>query len=122
MYGIPDFEAKFEAVPESELTPNLNLSTELGRIPWPQERQEFMPKPMSKNKFAYKGDFLSDRLVEQQERAQAFQNTLMVLYFHNFIITVGIFRINSSTLRYFIMKKRMNLKVKIVLDSFKMIF
>lgn len=78
MYGIPDFEAKIAALPESELTPN--LSTELGRIPWPQERQEFMPKPMSKHKFVYKADFLSDRLIEQQERAQAFQNNLMVLF------------------------------------------
>lgn len=77
MYGILDFEAKVAAVPESELTPN--LSTELGRIPWPQERQEFMPKPMCKKEFVYKGDFLSDRLVEQQKRAQVFQNSLMVL-------------------------------------------
>jgi len=80
MYGIPDFEAKIAAVPDSELTPH--LSTEIGRVPWPRERQEFMPKPICKRKFEYKGDFLSDRLVEQQERAQAFKNNLIVHVSH----------------------------------------
>ena len=78
MYGIPDFEAKIAAIPDSELTPH--LSTELGRIPWPQERKEFMPKLSIDKKFVYKGDFLSDRLVEQQERAQAFANNLLVSF------------------------------------------
>ena len=76
MYGIPDFEDRIAAVPDSELAPH--LSSELGRVPWPQEREELMPQPTSKRKFVYKGDFLSDRLVEQQERAQAFQNNLLV--------------------------------------------
>lgn len=76
MYGIPDFESKIAAVSDSELEPELSL--ELGRIPWPQERHEFMPKPINKQKFVYKGDFLSDRLVEQQERAQDFQKSLLV--------------------------------------------
>lgn len=80
MYGIPDFEAKIDAIPDSELTPH--LSTELGRIPWLQERQEFMPKPFRDQKFVYKGDRLSDLLVGHQERAQAFRNRLMV-YFYN---------------------------------------
>lgn len=102
MYGIPDFEAKIAAVPDSELTPN--LSTELGRIPWPQEREEFMPKPMSKQKFVYKGDYLSDRIIEQQERAQAFQNNLTVLFSFIFNILADSSRINSSMSPDFIMK------------------
>ena len=76
MYGIPDFEKQVNDLPSSELTPH--LSNELGRIPWPQERDEFMPKPLNKQKFVYKSDYLSDRLVEQQERAQAFQENLIV--------------------------------------------
>lgn len=76
MYGIPDFEKRLNELPASELTPH--LSTELGRIPWSQERDEFMPKLLNKHKFVYKKDYLSDRLVEQQERAQAFQENLIV--------------------------------------------
>lgn len=76
MYGIPDFEKRLNELPASELTPH--LSTELGRIPWPQERDEFMPKLLNKQKFVYKKDYLSDLLVEQQERAQGFQENLIV--------------------------------------------
>jgi hypothetical protein len=78
MYGIVDFEKQVNELPASELTPH--LSTELGRIPWSQEREEFMPKPLTGNKFVYKSDYLSDRLIEQQERAQAFQENILVKF------------------------------------------
>lgn len=81
MYGIPDFEKQVEDLPVSELTPL--LSNELGRIPWQTEKDEFMPKPISKQKFAYKSDFLSDKLIEQQERAQAFKETLLVTFYRD---------------------------------------
>ena len=76
MYGIPDFEKQLNELPSSELTPN--LSSEIGRIPWPQEREEFMPKLLNKQEFVYKSDYLSDKLLEQQERAQVFQENLIV--------------------------------------------
>ena len=78
MHGIPDIEENLNEheFSTSELTPHLSI--ELGRIPWPKEREEFMPKPLNKQKFVYKSDYLSDRLVEQQERAQAFKENLIV--------------------------------------------
>lgn len=76
MYGIPDFEKQLNDLPISELTPH--LSTELDRIPWSQECEEFMPKPLNRKKFVYKSDYLSDLLIEQQERAQAFQEDIIV--------------------------------------------
>ena len=76
MYGIPDFEKQLNELPSSELTPN--LSNEIGRIPWPQEREEYMPKLLNKQEFVYKSDYLSDKLLEQQERAQVFQDIFIV--------------------------------------------
>ena len=76
MYGIPDFEKQLNELPSSELTPN--LSNGIGRIPWPQEREEYMPKLLNKQEFVYKSDYLSDKLLEQQERAQVFQENLIV--------------------------------------------
>ena len=76
MHGIPDFEKRVEEFPSSELTPF--LSKEIGRIPWKIEKEELMPKPVNKHKFVYKSDFLSDRLIEQQERAQAFKDGFIV--------------------------------------------
>lgn len=76
MYGIPDFEKQVNELPSSELTPH--LSNEIGRIPWPQEREKFMPKLLNKKEFIYKSDFLSDKILEQQERVQLFQDNLIV--------------------------------------------
>lgn len=76
MYGIIDFEEQVNKIEPSELSEH--LSTELGRIPWPQERDELLPKLFHKQKFVYKSDYLSDRLIEQQESAQAFQQRLKV--------------------------------------------
>lgn len=70
MYGIPDLEKEISELPDSEITSN--LSVELGRIPWHRERDELLPKPFGKQKFVYESDFLSDILIEQQERGQAF--------------------------------------------------
>lgn len=76
MYGIVDFEEQVNKLQPEELSPH--LSTDLERIQWPQERDELLPKLLNKQKFVYKSDYLSDRLVEHQERAQAFQLRLTV--------------------------------------------
>lgn len=76
-YGISDFEKQVEELPSSELAPL--LSNDLAKIPWQRERDEFMPKPFSKQKFVYKSDFLSDRIIEQQELVQDFTENLLVI-------------------------------------------
>jgi len=76
MYGIVDFEEKLEKISPAELAPH--LCPELGRIPWQRERDEFMPKPLKNQKFVYEGDLLSDRILEQQQRAQDSFNRLKV--------------------------------------------
>lgn len=84
MYGIPDFEDQVRKVSTSDLAPL--LSNELGRIPWQKEKEEFLPKLIRNKKFVYKNDFLSDRIIEQQERFQNFQGNLAVKEF-SFVVT-----------------------------------
>lgn len=94
MYGIIDFEEKLKNISDEELAPH--LSPELARIPWQQERDEFLPKPFRNQKFVYKGDYLSDRLITQQERAQDYLKKLQVIIPLRFFLLIHVEQVSNS--------------------------
>ena len=82
MYGIQNFDEKVEkAIADGLIEEHMPTEEQIETISWSKERAELMPKLWRHRKFVYQPDRLSEFLVFQQERAQAFNSRLKVQIF-----------------------------------------